>query len=694
MSIPFLVCQFGKSTVSNLVKECFGSDFPDIFQKRQIDYIFRYLADLKARSVLLEFEYVDKDYLEDYSRFYVKRFSSLGHKCARLHFFACDLDHRSIDELLSGNTGGGLDLQSCYLGFMVVKPLPKTFIGKTCLSQYVGLNAATDRRALTRRYDVNLFGIDLHVDSIAFQEQDKVVSACATTSIWTSLHALNWRPVRSIPSCSEITTNAINFIEGSSNSFPNKELSNKQILRAMDVEGLRYHMESLQQLSRDEIFETVKCYIDSKLPIILGADVFAVNGKKALRKLAGHAVAVLGYKDGDKKSLYIHDDRLGPFARATFKALKEFSCPSELEQRWALVLQEKDDKGRWKAAHEVLVPNFLIAPTHQNVRLAPSFAINTCNTIVKVYERAIGQIVEATKQAKSSSLQNKLNFTVRLAEISELKRAVVCGMPVQDFVDIDGTKITISESEDKLLKRERARFLTGSYARFHWVAEFQYSGHHAFSLLIDATDIPQGDAVSAVLVSNKTAADAVLSILRVFASDPKALQAFEDYSHTFFGSFLRKLRSAESGYADHLNVKFGEPRAPRYLKEAEFSEGQIRTNASAQRLYEPVEDTLDAKFPQIGVGGGAEYLIWAIADDGALLIGEEIAGMGHPCLTGFKPARIAGELKRSATGWCINHKSGRYSGDYANAVELLTNALRRFQSIFHKSREAISIEPR
>ncbi|WP_143048475.1 hypothetical protein [Burkholderia sp. WP9] len=109
--------------------------------------------------------------------------------------------------------------------------------------------------------------------------------------------------------------------------------------------------------------------------------------------------------------------------------------------------------------------------------------------------------------------------------------------------------------------------------------------------------------------------------------------------------------------------------------------------------YEPVGDTLDVRFSELNANDTGSYLIWAIAQDGALLVGKEINRMGHPCLTGFKPARIAGELKRTPEGWVINSKSGRYSGDYTNAPELLGNALRRFQSIFHASRDRLSIEP-
>ncbi|MGP8437921.1 hypothetical protein ACT2FY_07975 [Paraburkholderia fungorum] len=705
---PFLVCEFGKSTLSNLVKECFGSDFPDIFRKKQIDYIFRYLSDLKASSVVLEFEYVDKDYLEDYSRFYVKRFSSIGPKCARLHFFSCELDHRRIDELLTNGTSESVKgIQDCYLGFMVVKPLPKTFIGKTCLKHYEEINQTPFKRALTRRYEVSLFGVQLYVDSIAFQEQDKVVSACATTSIWSALNAIKWRPVRTIPSCSEITTSAINFIEGSSNSFPNKELSNKQILRAFDVEGLRHHTESLEKVSRDELVETVKCYIDSGLPLILGSDVYDLDGAGSLAIKAGHAVSIVGYKfsvSADARStsntilsvsddaLYIHDDRLGPFARARFAQFCD-SAPLELAGRWCLVVQEKDDTGGWSHPHEVFIPNVLIAATHKKVRLGPSFAINTCKTIVKAYENEVTWLGQQNGASDISTLLNQLTYEVRLEEISDLKRSLVESKPESVFVDTDGAEVLCSDEDLAEQQRNKVRFLTGSYARFQWVADFKYQNRPAFTMLIDATDIPQGHAVSAVLVKNRTGADATLEVLK-YGSSPKALLAIEEEdTQTFFTSFLRRLRPAEDGIADHLNKTYGEPRAPRKLKESEFRDGQILVNDTLQRFYEPVGDTLDVRFSELKANDTGSYLIWAIAQDGALLVGKEINRMGHPCLTGFKPARIAGELKRTPEGWVINSKSGRYSGDYTNAPELLGNALRRFQSIFHASRDRLSIEP-
>src|SRR5690606_23919294 len=98
------------------------------------------------------------------------------------------------------------------------------------------------------------------------------------------------------------------------------------IMRALDVESLRNHYEVLDSVSQKHFFDSVKCHIDSGLPIILGVEVFAMRDEKRLQLLAGHAVTIVGYKSSESgDAIYIHDDRLGPFARATFIPLNGFT---------------------------------------------------------------------------------------------------------------------------------------------------------------------------------------------------------------------------------------------------------------------------------------------------------------------------------------------------------------------------------
>lgn len=195
---------------------------------------------------------------------------------------------------------------------------------------------------------------------------------------------------RGIPACSEITINAINHIDGSSNTFPSKELSNKQIMRSLDFQKLRNHHLELDEIEKEEFFNIIKYYIDSKLPLILGVSVYAIKDG-ALHALAGHAVSILGYKESTDSAIYIHDDRLGPFARAAFVNLDEYAQKdsANISQKWALALQEKDDSGKWRAPHELFVPSSLIIPTDQKVRLPHTFAESTCEFIQHEYNLVI-----------------------------------------------------------------------------------------------------------------------------------------------------------------------------------------------------------------------------------------------------------------------------------------------------------------
>ena len=707
--ISYLVSTFEKQTITNLVRECFGYDFPDIFRKDQVDYLFNYLKILGAESVLLEHSYVDKDYLEDFSRFYVKRFGNDGHKCARLHFFASNVNHRHITSILE--KGEGADeaistLNDDYLGFMVIKPLPRTFIGKTCL-KVMPDEQTTDKKKkrLARRYKVDLFGIPLTVQSIAFQEQDKVVAACATTAIWMALHCLTWRESRSIPSCSEITINAINHIPDSSNSFPSKQLSNKQILRSLDVEGLRYHAESTEAPSRADFLQSVVAHIDSSLPIILSGEVFnrksdaeehaagiepreaaesaVISGESSVVPLllsrGGHAICIVGYKiDASEQVLYVHDDRLGPYARAKLVPLSNYKLENSvdaLKQEWALGLQKMSACGlRWEEPHELIVPLFLAVPCEKKARLPFVYVHETCRLIAQM---AMDELGAGDSEVSDDDLKSRIS----LREISSIRQEILKHSAPRQLAD-DGSVSDVSDAEYEQWQADKLALLTGGYARLQWQAKFEYLGLPLFTVLFDASEIPQGNAVSAIYVENITGGNIVLDVFRT--KDPDKIEANSGH---FLQSFIRHLKTEKSSRLDYLDSKYGAPRAPKNIRESEFPDGKIKLNETLKTFYEPEVDTLLQVFPKFAKKE-VSNLIWAITVDGDLLVAEEYDSRGHPSITGFKSARIAGEIRHCHTdGWLsINAESGRYSRDYSNTSILLQNAKARFERYFPKQK--------
>ncbi|MBB3823452.1 hypothetical protein FHT03_003535 [Xanthomonas arboricola] len=680
----FLVCEFGKPSISSLVSECFGSEFPEILAKRQLDYISRYLKGMGAKSVVLEREYIDKDYLDDFSKFYFKRFNSREHRCARIHFFSEPWTHPNIEGMLQSHKEDKTSqLQESYLGFLVVKPLPKTFIGRTCLKIHPDIPAAL---ALKREYSVNLFGIDLKVESVAFQEQDKVVSACATTAIWSSLHAADWIPLQSIPSCSQITTNAINFIEGSSNNFPNKELTNKQMLRAIDVAGYRHHQHLLINTNKKEALDFIKCYLRSGLPLVLGGNVFDLANEET-KSLGDHAVAIVAMReDAESTYLFVHDDRIGPFARAKIidhelDTNQEIDSALRKANSWKLSIEEKNEAGEW-SEKEHLIPKSLIAITNKKVGLPLSLCINTCDRLLQLHEFA----VKETQKTAPTSDSTNLTYDIYLSDISTIKRSILA----EPALNLDEKAAEKMASEALLfdLAAIRLSTLTTSLSKRHWKATFFYNSEPALAILFDATDIAQGDAIVAVYPLQAGAYAYITVMLKKIANN--ASSAILGRDDNFIASFLRRISSKSEGRNQYLDKTFGSSRAPTRIKPEEYSGGDIQKNPQIRAYYGSSAQELKDIYPEL-MQSRDNFAIWVIDMEGTLLIGIEIKGLGHPTLTGFKPARIGGELKYNEGKWFINSKSGRYSRNYSDAETetLLNNALEKFKQIFYKSRESL-----
>ena len=95
---------------------------------KQINFIYTYLTELDATTVLLETDYVDRDYLEDYSRYYVKCFNRYGERCARLHFFKNDFDHQQFSKIFDSCDNGSFaeQLQENYMNSYFKKTISLT----------------------------------------------------------------------------------------------------------------------------------------------------------------------------------------------------------------------------------------------------------------------------------------------------------------------------------------------------------------------------------------------------------------------------------------------------------------------------------------------------------------------------------------------------------------------------------------
>ncbi|MBK8403869.1 MAG: hypothetical protein IPL25_07190 [Saprospiraceae bacterium] len=167
----------------------------EVLAKNQFKYLFEYLssADLDAKSIIVEFDYVSKDYLIDFATYFVSCFDQYSKNCIRLHFFNSPLSPEEFEKIIIANTEDQLEFwNNSYLGYIVGKPLPIKVIGKTVLKHYKSIDDDGNYRNYfgVRDYYINVFGNKVKLESLGYMEQDSVVSVCATSAIWMMLQKL------------------------------------------------------------------------------------------------------------------------------------------------------------------------------------------------------------------------------------------------------------------------------------------------------------------------------------------------------------------------------------------------------------------------------------------------------------------------------------------------------------------------
>lgn len=298
----------------------------------QVTYLGLYLKKLGCKSVVRESHYIDRDFILDHSVFYSRSLRNYANHCSRLHFFACPLTPKQWDGLFGPVADAerqtiAAELGRDYLGFIVIKPLLGTPIGRTVLRTYPALTDAGSVRVFggTRKYEVHLAGYTFTVDGLAFQQQDRGVSACATTALWSSLQKVAHDEKLFVPTPAHITEAASRYLLSDGRSLPSEGLNIQQICEAIRGSGLQPQV--VRSISPEEDRAQLAAYIGSGLPPVLA--IQPISGGQ------GHAVCAVGMKTGDLKTLvpppehphhiraanalqglYVHDDRLGPYANA------------------------------------------------------------------------------------------------------------------------------------------------------------------------------------------------------------------------------------------------------------------------------------------------------------------------------------------------------------------------------------------
>ncbi len=500
MPSQFDVFPYSIDRLKKILSDKSGASSYLINRKYHIGYFESYFDKLEAQTIVVEYKYIDHDFLEDFAGYYVRCFNDYSRKCVRLHFFTVGFCLENMISLLQGNHSSITNavLKNHYLGFLVIKPLPQTIIGRTCLCTY----PLEDFRFFPslRIYKANLFGISLSVETLAFQEQDEVVAACATSALWTAFHGTGKLYQHSIPSPVEITKTAVEKrtadLHYESRTFPNRGLIINQMAHAIKRVGLEpYTISVINDLYL--LKSTLYAYLRGKIPVLFVVDLWEVTKELKVRSNKGkHAVTITGYslKPSDQFShfekrvnlkssridkIYVHDDQVGPFARMDFDNLKVNSTDQQNHRSEFESLTWQSENVSIRA-----LPDILLVPVYNKIRIP-----------FEVVQNAVAYfdfILDKIRQENFTPPTLRIEWDIYLTTVNDFKE------------DIFSSKFIDGEKRKEILTRDLPRFL--------WRATALLGDKLIFDFLFDATDIEQGDFLKVAIEYDEVVADIIKGV--------------------------------------------------------------------------------------------------------------------------------------------------------------------------------------
>lgn len=450
-------------------------------------YLLEYLQG-RAQTLVVELQYTDVDYLEDYASFYVRCWHPFGRLCRRIHFFEKSFSERRVLHAISGGRHNRTEreLARSYLGFVVARPLPDTIVGRTVLKpppNGPGVDFDAHPHAL-RTYTPNLLGLKLVVRGLAFQEQDTVIAACSTVALWTAFHkAQELFPVRSFSPAA--ITRAATTRSPVRRQFPTHGLTQGQMAEAVRGAGLEPELYDTTAKQKEHIpfLSLIYAHARAGLPVVLTG---YISGKAA-----PHALTVIGVAPQEVTenlaaarcwpienqtalqvpmvgrripALVVHDDQIGPYA--TLKVSDRNLTSKEAGGTYTLAL-----KGKWDGPagkESTFYPITALVPVYHKIRLS----------FVELYRRIL-QPLEVVFSA--AVVEGEHEWDARLTTVNDLKH------------ELRG------DLGRRMDEADRDRLLFMPQPKYIWRIELKQDASPVADFLVDATAVAQEIPLYAII---------------------------------------------------------------------------------------------------------------------------------------------------------------------------------------------------
>lgn len=264
-----------RADLAQLAKHISGEYAPENVAKRLMDG----MSDA-VKGVLIERNYVDKDYRSTYYNFYSKKGQHYRADCVRLHFFdlTVKFDEKALKLSCHDNR-----LPDHYFGYMVLRPTGIATIGRSIVSPDV--RSGANRFIITADHKVHVLGYRLTVQGFPSMDQHIDISVCAHAACWSILRHYSERyTVYQEFLTHDITLMAQQFNPGG--LVPSKGLEVSHAERVFQEAGtFPCHVARGKSGKSDlSFYRQLIAYVESGFPLF------------AAMHARGHAIAVVGYE--------------------------------------------------------------------------------------------------------------------------------------------------------------------------------------------------------------------------------------------------------------------------------------------------------------------------------------------------------------------------------------------------------------
>ncbi|MEX2684407.1 MAG: hypothetical protein Q6373_022745 [Candidatus Sigynarchaeota archaeon] len=412
----------------------------------------------------------------------------------------------------------------------MIKPLPKNIFGRTCLLPTgidFDLNSST---FFVYPHKIHLFGRDLEINSLLFQQQDPSVGACASVTLWSIIH-----------SCSKIfdnviTPNVSKITEMASKLWATilkvdgiRGLDQYQMIHVLQSVGLSYDYYYVKNYNKD-LFKTIlRAYSGLKIPVIIFLDLMT-RKKNPNDPALGHVVSLSGITEDPKKvtafvditdiayigsriqNVFINDDNGGPFLKCSIEMIEEENEAKKKESRLILKIPRYVERPHVKNGYEDANINAILVPIYNKIRL-------DFETIYK-YSRIFNGFL------------NLLRFFKPFVEFIKEKYAL---SKIDFYLIWDIFLTTESDFKKEILNLRcnltdhvKMNLITSNYPKYLWRCscfmkkkDIESYPMEFADFLIDATDLVDSSFIFKIIFWKEDLAQIILDFLTI--DDPKIL---------------------------------------------------------------------------------------------------------------------------------------------------------------------------